>query len=240
MQHPMMRAAEAELLQHMVRVGDEVPVGEEQQLDEVPDRLACGAARSPACGEPDTPASREKIYVSHIDIFRFDCYSRARFDERIVPEARFRRRRCGRSVTTTADAGDETYRDLRPRRKTAPAANVGAGRAPKETTPWLQSFDKSTASSGTTASWCLERAKLHVLSHGLHYASCRVRGRARLWRRDLQEHRAFRAAEALGQDARLRDSLFGRRDRRRQAAGAREERPDGRLCAAGRLARLAR
>ena len=26
-------------------------------------------------------------------------------------------------------------------------------------------------------------AKLHVLTHGLHYASCRVRGRARLWRR---------------------------------------------------------
>ena len=31
-------------------------------------------------------------------------------------------------------------------------------------------------------------AKLHVLTHGLHYASARVRGRARLWRRNLQEH----------------------------------------------------
>ena len=37
-------------------------------------------------------------------------------------------------------------------------------------------------------------ATLHVLSHGLHYASSRVRGRARLWRRNLQVHRAFGAA----------------------------------------------
>ena len=36
-------------------------------------------------------------------------------------------------------------------------------------------------------------AQLHVLSHGLHYGSSRVRGRARLWRRDLQVDRAFRA-----------------------------------------------
>ena len=66
----------------------------------------------------------------------------------------------------------------------------------------------------------------------------RVRGRARLWRHDLQEHRAFRAAEALRQHPRLRNSLFGRRDRRRQAAGAREERQEGSLCPPGRLARL--
>ena len=30
-------------------------------------------------------------------------------------------------------------------------------------------------------------ATLHVLTHGLHYASCRVRGRARLWRSNLQD-----------------------------------------------------
>ena len=34
-------------------------------------------------------------------------------------------------------------------------------------------------------------ATLHVLSHGLHYAQLRVRGRARLWRRNLQVHGAF-------------------------------------------------
>ena len=48
MQHPVMRAAEAELLQHVVRIGDEVPVGKEQKLDQVPDRLALGAPASPS------------------------------------------------------------------------------------------------------------------------------------------------------------------------------------------------
>ena len=43
--HPMMGAAEAELLQHFVGVADEVPVGVEQQLDDVPDRLARAGGR---------------------------------------------------------------------------------------------------------------------------------------------------------------------------------------------------
>ena len=38
-------------------------------------------------------------------------------------------------------------------------------------------------------------AKVHVLTHGLHYGSLRVRGRARLWRRDLQVDRAHRASD---------------------------------------------
>src|SRR6516225_11602549 len=65
-----------------------------------------------------------------------------------------------------------------------------------------------------------------------------VRGRARLWRRDLQMHRAFAAAEAIGRAARLRHPLLGRRNRRRQAVAAGKERPDRRLCAADLLARL--
>ena len=39
MQHPVVRPAEAELGQHVVRIADEIPVGEEQKLDDVPDRL---------------------------------------------------------------------------------------------------------------------------------------------------------------------------------------------------------
>ena len=39
MQHPVMGAAEAELGEHLVGVADEIAVGEEQQLDDVPDRL---------------------------------------------------------------------------------------------------------------------------------------------------------------------------------------------------------
>ena len=46
-----------------------------------------------------------------------------------------------------------------------------------------------------------KEANLHVLSHGLHYASWRVRGRARLWRADFQVHehaeRLKRSAQVL-------------------------------------------
>ena len=80
--------------------------------------------------------------------------------------------------------------------------------------------------------------KISVLTHGLHYASCVFEGERAYGGEIFRGHRAFRAAQALGQHPRFRNSLFGRRDRRRQAAGAGEERPEGRLCAADRLARL--
>ena len=38
--HPVMGAAEAERLQFMVGVADKIPVGEEQQLDQVPAQVA--------------------------------------------------------------------------------------------------------------------------------------------------------------------------------------------------------
>ena len=37
---------------------------------------------------------------------------------------------------------------------------------------------------GQLAPW--RDAKVHVLTHALHYAQRGVRGRARLWRRDIQ------------------------------------------------------
>ena len=40
MQHPVVRASEAELRQHVVGIAGEVAIGEEQQLDDVPDGLA--------------------------------------------------------------------------------------------------------------------------------------------------------------------------------------------------------
>ena len=42
MQHAMMRAAEAELRQHFVRIADKVAIGEEQKLDEIEIGLAAG------------------------------------------------------------------------------------------------------------------------------------------------------------------------------------------------------
>src|SRR4051812_23827053 len=44
----------------------------------------------------------------------------------------------------------------------------------------------------------------------------RVRGRARLWRDDLQEQGTFRALPPLRRNSRFQDPVFGRRDRRRQ------------------------
>jgi hypothetical protein len=39
MEHPVVRPSEPELLQNLVRIGHEVPVGKEQKLDQIPDRL---------------------------------------------------------------------------------------------------------------------------------------------------------------------------------------------------------
>ena len=89
-QHPVMRPAEAELGQHVVGIADEVAVGEEQQLDEVPDRLAAVQAAARPGRLAGALRRAGNIYVSHIDIFRFDCYPKSRLRERIVPAGRAR------------------------------------------------------------------------------------------------------------------------------------------------------
>ena len=43
MQHPVVSAPEAQLRQHVVGVADEVAIGEEQKLDDVPDGLIAAA-----------------------------------------------------------------------------------------------------------------------------------------------------------------------------------------------------
>ena len=45
MHHPVMRAAEAERLQLVVGVADEIPIGKEQQLDDLPAQIAGLRAR---------------------------------------------------------------------------------------------------------------------------------------------------------------------------------------------------
>ena len=61
-------------------------------------------------------------------------------------------------------------------------------------------------------------AKVHVLTHGLHYASCVFEGQRAYGGEVFKLARAYRTADQIGQDARLHHSLFGRRDRRRPAA----------------------
>ena len=65
-------------------------------------------------------------------------------------------------------------------------------------------------------------AKIHVLTHGLHYASAVFEGERAYNGMIFKSTGAFRAAEAFRRHARFRDSLFGRRNRCRQAAGRRE------------------
>ena len=51
MHHPVMRPAESEGFQLMIGVADEIPIGKEQQLDDIPAQIAGarggGAARLP-------------------------------------------------------------------------------------------------------------------------------------------------------------------------------------------------
>src|ERR1700690_3338130 len=73
MQHPVMGAPETELGEHLVRIADEIAIGEEQQLDDVPDRLGrrrgCARALGQAAGRGGNLGAH--IYVSHVDIFWF-------------------------------------------------------------------------------------------------------------------------------------------------------------------------
>src|SRR5215212_44766 len=73
MQHPVVRSPEPKLLEHVIGVGDEVPVGKEQKLDKVPDRLTLRASRELVV-RCRTARSSRKNYVSHVDIFSIDCY----------------------------------------------------------------------------------------------------------------------------------------------------------------------
>ena len=61
-QDPVVGAAEAELGEHRVGVPDEVAIGEEQKLDQIPERL-------PFVPDLARPDGDVQIYVSHVDIF---------------------------------------------------------------------------------------------------------------------------------------------------------------------------
>ena len=80
--------------------------------------------------------------------------------------------------------------------------------------------------------------KISVLTHGLHYASAVFEGEraygGEIFKGTAHSERLKKSAR----DSRFRDPLLGRRNRRRQAAGSGKEQPEGRLCSAGRVARL--
>ena len=64
----------------------------------------------------------------------------------------------------------------------------------RETPCRIIPFDQREGSiwfNGEIVPW--KDAKIHVLTHGLHYGSSRVRGRARLCRQDFQDHANIRS-----------------------------------------------
>src|SRR5450759_2410188 len=73
MQHPVMGTPEGELGEHLVRIADEIAIGEEQQLDDVPDRLGRRRRGARALGQAARRGGNlgAHIYVSHVDIFWF-------------------------------------------------------------------------------------------------------------------------------------------------------------------------
>src|SRR6185312_6780049 len=82
MQHAMVCAPEAELVQKLIGVADEVAVRKEQKLDEIPIGLArVGAADRRGGGPVLARRCQTDVghYVSTIDIFRFGCYPQRRY-----------------------------------------------------------------------------------------------------------------------------------------------------------------
>jgi hypothetical protein len=67
-----MGSAEAKSLQLLVGVADEIAIGEEEQLDDIPAQIASIACRRPWLGSV-LRGSRE-IYVRHIDVSWVQCY----------------------------------------------------------------------------------------------------------------------------------------------------------------------
>src|ERR1700733_9893303 len=83
MHHPVMGPAEPERLQLMVGVADEIAIGEEQQLDDVPAQIAGPGDGGPPFGRPRIGVGGNilKIYVSHIDVSWVQCYKTISRDE---------------------------------------------------------------------------------------------------------------------------------------------------------------
>ena len=89
--------------------------------------------------------------------------------------------------------------------------------------------------NGNLVAW--RDAKLHVLSHGLHYASCVFEGERAYGGRIFKSTRTFGAVPNLGGTARFRNSLFRGGIGQGEATRCRQKQSAKLLCPPGRLAR---
>src|SRR5262249_14543887 len=158
MQHPVMRTAETQLRQHVVGVAGEVPIGKKQKFNNVPDRLL--RARPPFRAGQGPVGCDWNSYVSHIDIFRTDCYPRGGSYETIVP-ARPLRTDCTRGPHARAWS-EQNIPGVAPRRKSIKYKDgITMAEKPYDRLEGVIWYD------GKLVPW--GEATLHVLSHGLHY-----------------------------------------------------------------------
>jgi hypothetical protein len=90
MKHPMVRPSKPESLQLLIRIADEIPIREKQQLNDVPMEIARSPRSGPAFRRPRIRGGQwaRKIYVSHIDVFGFQCYKKISRDETLGRYAR--------------------------------------------------------------------------------------------------------------------------------------------------------
>ena len=139
MQHAVMRAAEAELGQHLVGVADEIAVGEEQQLDDVPDRLVGPPLRALPGPAVALVRSVVKFMSAILTYFGWFVTQRRAFAKGSCRRGYPRRLSLNRPGKRALMDRVEPYRDLaltQKRRGAANRRNRAGGPSPEEGMPW--------------------------------------------------------------------------------------------------------
>src|SRR5262245_22675566 len=175
MQHLMMGAAKTKLEEYFIRVANEIAISEKQKFDDVPDRLRRCRPAARAFGHTGCRAGFAGNYVSHVDIF---CFY-------VTKPRRYTKGSCCSAPTLNPVSGSRSaghsYRVLQGEAKYGMGAeNAPSRHAPrtaKEEIMAAQSYDRLEGViwyDGKLVSW--NEANVHVLTHGLHYASCVFEG----------------------------------------------------------------
>ena len=155
--HPVMRPAEAELPQDLVRIGHEIAIGEEQQLDQRNRVLVAQSIDAQILG---------RNYVSHIDIFFQFCYVEPSHNEMLLREPPSR---------------GPFLNSYRPDRSIKAMTIIPFDQ--RDGWIWF---------NGEIVPW--KEAKVHVLTHGLHYGSSVFEGERAYGGVIFKSTRTFRSA----------------------------------------------
>gem|GEM_PF-6524 len=220
MQHTVMRPAEVELGQDIVRITGKILVGKEQELDQIVWQPIFATIlhlilRRNIIGLRDGWNCRFEIYVSHIDLILVDCYLSAAANERIgLHDAHFgilweanpikvaaviRIPIVGVLCKKHSSKTDASLWHCSRLLKETNNAQRAGGRWNMAGTP----FDQLSGDiwyDGEFVPW--SDAKLHILSHGLHYGSSVFEGEraygGRIFKSEEHTERLLDSAHTLG------------------------------------------